>query len=168
MPGVGLCLYSVRIAGNGRVDDLMQLTASLPRPSAVSWAIASAAVLLTAISAARAGANPVKWGAISISQFNGIAAASWNDNSQADAENAANASCDRALPAQASTGSAGGTVHDCEAKVDFYSGYCGAVAQATDGSWSWAWARTRTDAGAAAVRAATGPHATVINSACQN
>lgn len=163
-------MYAVRIAdiSLGHIDrrvDVMELTASPLRRTAVSCAVVAVAVLL---GAAAASANPVKWGAISISQLNGIAAASWNYNSQADAETGANAACDRALTSQPSTGSSGGAAHDCEAKVDFYSGYCGAAAQATDGSWSWAWARSRADAEADAIHNASGPHAKVLSSACQS
>jgi hypothetical protein len=143
----------------------MELTASPLRRTAVSCAVVAAALVFAAGSAA---ANTKKWGAISISQLNGVAVASWNYNSQADAEAGADAACDRALTAQPSTGSSGGVEHDCEAKVFFYSGYCAAVAQATDGSWSWGWAQSRTDAANTAIRNAAGPRPTVLATACQS
>ncbi|MFC6011842.1 DUF4189 domain-containing protein [Nocardia lasii] len=105
------------------------------------------------VTAAPASADSALYASIAISVRTGATAASWNYPSQRDAERAAERACDKL---------------DCETWITVRSGYCGAVAQARNGSWSWGRATTRGVAAANAIGASSGPQPQVIKTVCQD
>lgn len=105
------------------------------------------------VTAAPASAEPTLYASIAVSHKTGVTAAAWNYPTQRAAEKAAKRACKKS---------------DCKPYVTAASGYCVAVARATNKKWSWARATTRGVAAANAVGVNTGPQPRVVNSVCQN
>lgn len=118
-------------------------------PIAIALAVAAPTIVL----AAPAQADSIYYGSIAISESTGTTGRSWNYDSAYDAESAAVDSCD---------------VSDCYAYVTVESGWCAAVALASDGTWSWARAGNRAEATANAVGVSSGPNPIVQSSVCQD
>ncbi|MEU3014057.1 DUF4189 domain-containing protein [Nocardia asteroides] len=107
----------------------------------------------TTVAAAPAAADSVLYASIAISTATGATAASWDYGSAWAAENAAEGACNAS---------------DCVAFVTATSGWCAAVARASDNSWTWARAADRGTAAANAIGAATGRYPRVIQTVCQD
>ncbi|MDO3647657.1 DUF4189 domain-containing protein [Nocardia mangyaensis] len=105
------------------------------------------------VTAAPASAESTLYASIAISRQTGATAAAWNYPTQRAAEKAAKKACKKS---------------DCKPYVTVASGYCAAVARATNKNWSWARATTRGVAAANAVGVNSGPQPRVVNSVCQN
>ncbi len=103
--------------------------------------------------AAPAQADSTLYGAIAISESTWITGSSWGHSSASDAESDAVDYCDQS---------------DCYAFVTVTSGWCAAVARASDGTWSWARAGNRAEAAANAVGVSSGPNPLVQTSLCQD
>ncbi|KAF0836581.1 DUF4189 domain-containing protein [Nocardia caishijiensis] len=127
---------------NSRVRQLIRLTATALATAAPTIAFAAPAL-----------ADSPAYGAIAISESTGITGSSWNFDSASDARSAAVDYCD---------------ISDCYAYVTVESGWCAAVARASNGDWSWARASNRAEATANAIGASSGPNPIVQTSVCQD
>ncbi|TDP39312.1 DUF4189 domain-containing protein [Nocardia ignorata] len=107
----------------------------------------------TVVLAAPAQADSIYYGSIAISESTGTTGRSWNYDSASHAESSAVDACDES---------------DCYAFVTVASGWCAAVALASDGTWSWARAGNRAEATANAIGASSGPNPIVQSSVCQD
>jgi Domain of unknown function (DUF4189) len=99
----------------------MKLLSAACARTATMFAI-TATVLAAATGPANADAYNY-WGAIAVSRQTGSTGASWDYSSAAAADTMAISECG---------------VADCQVFIEFANA-CGAVAQATDGSWGWGW-----------------------------
>lgn len=125
----------------------MNPTRSLIARAAVTSALASAAIILTA---SPANAVTGYWAAIAISPQTGNVGYAWDYPTAADAESGAIRKCN---------------ARDCQAVVNVTNG-CAAVAQARNRAWGWGYAASRAAAQNQAIAGTPGAGARILGWAC--